>query len=48
LAISSKEIAEIAEEARVAVAAAEPALARAKDALLLVKKPDIQEMKALA
>jgi len=47
LAVSSVEIKKIAEEAAIAVAAAEPALAKAKEALLLVTKPDMVEMKAL-
>lgn len=48
MAVSSVEIARIAEEAGIAVAAAEPALARAKEALLLVEKAALVEMKALA
>lgn len=48
LAISSVEIKRIADDANIAVAAAEPALARAKEALLLVEKSAMVEMKALA
>lgn len=48
LAVSSVEIAKIAEEANIAVAAAEPALAKAKEALAMVNKADLVEMKALA
>lgn len=48
MAVSSVEIAKIAEEANIAVAAAEPALERAKEALLMVEKAALVEMKALA